>query len=68
MPPPKIEPGDRLTIEADGLMAWDNGRVIFSLFGHPGKTTTPGNSQQIVKIEKGKAQPKTTRSRDRKAL
>ncbi|TIS34147.1 hypothetical protein [Mesorhizobium sp.] len=66
MPPPKIEPGDRLTIEVDGLMVWDNGRVIFSLFGHPG--TIPGNSPQIVKIEKGKAQPKTTRSRDRKAL
>ncbi|RWB39709.1 MAG: hypothetical protein EOQ46_26055 [Mesorhizobium sp.] len=65
MPPPNIEPGDRLTIEVDGLMAWDNGRVIFSLFGHA--RTIPGNSPQIVTIEKGKAQPKTTRSRDRNA-
>lgn len=67
MPPPKIEPGDRLTIEVDGLKVWDDGRVTFSLFGHPGKTTIPGNAPQIVKIEKGNAQPKTTRSRDRNA-
>lgn len=32
MLPPKIEPGDRLTIEVDGLKAWDNGRETFSLF------------------------------------
>lgn len=32
MPPPKIEPGDRLTIEVDGLKKWDDGRLTFSLF------------------------------------
>lgn len=32
MLPPKIEPGDRLTIEVDALRVWDNGRVTFSLF------------------------------------
>ncbi|RWC99313.1 MAG: hypothetical protein EOS58_32440 [Mesorhizobium sp.] len=32
MPPSKIEPGDRLTIEVDGLKVWDDGRVTFSLF------------------------------------
>ncbi|RWD09555.1 hypothetical protein [Mesorhizobium sp.] len=67
MPPPKIEPGDRLTIEVDGLKKWHDGRLTFSLFAHPGKTTISGDSPRIVKVEKGKAQPKTTRSRDRNA-
>lgn len=32
MPPPKIEPGDRLTIEVDGLRVWDDDGVTFALF------------------------------------
>lgn len=32
MPPSKIEPGDRLTIEVDVLKVWDDGRVTFPLF------------------------------------
>lgn len=66
MPRPKIRPGDRLTIVVVAKVC-GGGRVTFSLFGHPGKTPILGDSPQIVNVEKGKAQPKTTRSRDRKA-
>ncbi|TIQ13024.1 MAG: hypothetical protein E5X57_10405 [Mesorhizobium sp.] len=61
MPLSKIDPGDRLTIGVDVVKTWDDGRVTFSLFG---RTTIPGDSPQIVKVEKGEA-PKTARSRDR---
>ena len=61
MPVAKIDRGDNITIEVEVLSAWADGTVTFSLFGHPGLTTIPGNSPQIVGIEKGK--PSTPRRR-----
>jgi hypothetical protein len=58
----KIEKGDMLTLEVEVLTAWADGTVTFSLFGHPGLTTIPGDSPQIVSIEKAKQ-----KSRQRKA-
>ncbi|GLS29979.1 hypothetical protein SAMN04488498_104316 [Mesorhizobium albiziae] len=54
MPGPKIDRGDKITIEVEVLSAWADGTVTFSLFGHPGMTTIPGDSPQIVGIKKGK--------------
>ena len=51
---PKIEKGDKLIVEVDVLSAWQDGTVTFSLFGHPGLTTIPGASPQIVTVEKAK--------------
>lgn len=50
----KIEKGDMLTLEVEVLTAWADGTVTFSLFGHPGLTTIPGDSLQIVGIVKAK--------------
>ena len=52
---PKVEKGDILTIEVEVLRAWADGTVTFSLYGHPGVTTIPGDSPQIVGIEKARA-------------
>jgi hypothetical protein len=50
----KMEKGDILTLEVEVLTAWADGTVTFSLFGHPGLTTIPGDSPQIVAVEKVK--------------
>jgi hypothetical protein len=60
---PKVEKGDILTLEVEVLRAWADGTVTFSLFGHPGVTTIPSDSPQIVSIEK----PKTAKAARRKA-
>ena len=52
MPPRKIDKGDKLALEVEVLSAWADGTVTFSLFGHPGLTTIPGDSPQIVDVEK----------------
>ena len=54
MPVSKIDRGDTITIEVEVLSAWADGTVTFSLFGHPGLTTIPGDSPQIVGVEKVK--------------
>ena len=59
---PKVDRGDKITIEVEILSAWADGTVTFSLFGHPGLTTIPCDSPQIVGIEKAKAS-KTPRKR-----
>ena len=64
MPPrsPKIEKADILTIEVEVLRAWADGTVTFFLFGHPGLTTIPDDSPQIVGIEKAKQDNNRRRS------
>jgi hypothetical protein len=63
MPHRKIDKGDKLTLEVEVLSAWADGTVTFSLFGHPGLTTIPGDSPQIVAVEKGKSPAKASRRR-----
>ena len=50
----QLQKGDILTLEVEVLRAWDDGTVTFSLFGYPGLTNIPGDSPQIVGIEKVK--------------
>ncbi|GLS30734.1 hypothetical protein SAMN04488498_1296 [Mesorhizobium albiziae] len=64
MPVPKIDRGDKITIEVEVLSAWADGTVTFSLFGHPGLTTIPGDSPQIVGIAKAKPSKPTRRRTD----
>ena len=59
---PKVEKGDILTLEVEVLRAWADGTVTFSLFGHPGLTTIPDDSPQIVDVEK-KSRAKAPRRR-----
>jgi hypothetical protein len=62
-----ISAGDRLTIEVDVARAWDDGQVTFSLRGHPGMITIPGDSPQIVKVEKG-SEPMAEKARTRSRI
>lgn len=48
---PKIQPGDKLTLEVEVMDTWEDGaKVTFTIGDYPGRVTISAESKAIVKV------------------